>query len=238
MPLFSSWEHTRCGYPGLSDPKNRSDMCCRWESNPQLPVWTANTLSTRPGASLNSIFRKSCVIYIYTCSHPMSDMTKSHPMSRSWYSPLAVRPSIFTPRLAKNVRQVLIFSTWKREIMYLFIYHKNWNNVESKAVCARWPKIENTWIPHLNLLCLPFGLWMLNIMAQDVLNKFWNLLIFGASRVLIVCLTQGQRVNFLGKMVTQKIHWSGSIMFAIPSVQEALYCTEKPNSVLKIKRGT
>ena len=28
---FSSPEHTGCGYPGLLDRKNRSDMCCRWE---------------------------------------------------------------------------------------------------------------------------------------------------------------------------------------------------------------
>ena len=31
---FSNSEHTGCGYPGLLDRKNRSDMCTRWESNP------------------------------------------------------------------------------------------------------------------------------------------------------------------------------------------------------------
>ena len=46
IPLFSSSEHTGCGYPGLLDRKNRSDMCRRWETNPRLPAWTANTLST------------------------------------------------------------------------------------------------------------------------------------------------------------------------------------------------
>ena len=30
---FSSSELTGCGYPGLLDRKNRSDMCPRWESN-------------------------------------------------------------------------------------------------------------------------------------------------------------------------------------------------------------
>ena len=45
---ISNSEHTGCGYPGLLDRKNRSDMCCRWESNPRLPA----SLSTRPGAPL------------------------------------------------------------------------------------------------------------------------------------------------------------------------------------------
>ena len=39
-----------CGYPGLLDRKNRSDMCPRWESNPRLPACKASTLSTRPGS--------------------------------------------------------------------------------------------------------------------------------------------------------------------------------------------
>ena len=41
---------TGCGYPGLLDWKNRSDMCPRSESNPQLPACKASTLSTRPGS--------------------------------------------------------------------------------------------------------------------------------------------------------------------------------------------
>ena len=52
IPLFSSSELTGCGYPGLLDRKNRSDMCPRWESNPRLPAWKASTLSTRPGSLL------------------------------------------------------------------------------------------------------------------------------------------------------------------------------------------
>ena len=35
---ISSSELTGCGYPGLLDRKNRSDMCPRWESNPRLPA--------------------------------------------------------------------------------------------------------------------------------------------------------------------------------------------------------
>ena len=31
IPLFSSSELTVCGYPGLMDRKNRSDMCPRWD---------------------------------------------------------------------------------------------------------------------------------------------------------------------------------------------------------------
>ena len=52
IPLFSSSELTRCGYPGLLDRKNRSDMCPRWESNHRLPACKASTLSTRPGSPL------------------------------------------------------------------------------------------------------------------------------------------------------------------------------------------
>ena len=36
-----------CGYPGLLDRKNRSDMNPRWESNPRLPACKASTLSHR-----------------------------------------------------------------------------------------------------------------------------------------------------------------------------------------------
>ena len=47
IPLFSSSELTGCGYPGLLDRKNHSDMCPRWESTPRLPVCKASTLPTR-----------------------------------------------------------------------------------------------------------------------------------------------------------------------------------------------
>ena len=50
---FSSSELTGCGYLGLLDRKNRSDMCPRWESNPRLPACKASTLSTRPGSLPN-----------------------------------------------------------------------------------------------------------------------------------------------------------------------------------------
>ena len=50
IPLFSSSELTGCGYPGLLDRKNRSDMCPPWESNPRLLACKASTLSTRPGS--------------------------------------------------------------------------------------------------------------------------------------------------------------------------------------------
>ena len=55
IPLFSSSELTGCGYPGLLDRKNCSDMCPRWESNPRLPACKASTLSTRPGSPLTSV---------------------------------------------------------------------------------------------------------------------------------------------------------------------------------------
>ena len=47
---ISSSELTGCGYPGLLDRKNRSDMCPRWETIPRLPACKASTLSTRPGS--------------------------------------------------------------------------------------------------------------------------------------------------------------------------------------------
>ena len=46
---------TGCGYPGLLDRKNHSDMCPRWESNTRLPTCKASTL-------FNS-FSRSSVIY-------------------------------------------------------------------------------------------------------------------------------------------------------------------------------
>ena len=52
IPLFSSSELTGCGYPGLLDRKNRSDMCPRSESIFRLPACKASTLSTRPGSPL------------------------------------------------------------------------------------------------------------------------------------------------------------------------------------------
>ena len=51
IPLFP--ELTGCGYHGLLDRKNRSDMCPRWESKPRLPACKVSTLSTRPGSPLN-----------------------------------------------------------------------------------------------------------------------------------------------------------------------------------------
>ena len=55
IPLFCSTEYTGCGYPGLLDRKNRSDMCPRWESNPRLPACKASTLSIRPGSPLRAV---------------------------------------------------------------------------------------------------------------------------------------------------------------------------------------
>ena len=45
--IFSS-KLTGCGYPGLLDRKNRSDMCPRWESNPRLPACKASTRAPYP----------------------------------------------------------------------------------------------------------------------------------------------------------------------------------------------
>ena len=60
IPLVSSSELTGCGYPGLLDRKNRSDMCPRWESNPRLPACKASTLSTRPGSPLHQNRSNDC----------------------------------------------------------------------------------------------------------------------------------------------------------------------------------
>ena len=61
---FSSSELTGCGYPGLLDRKNRSDMCPRWESNPRLLACKASTLSTRPGSPLDSVLCTGRYIYM------------------------------------------------------------------------------------------------------------------------------------------------------------------------------
>ena len=54
---ISNSELTGCGYPGLLDRKNRSDMCPRWESNPRLPACKASTVSTRPDSPLSHVVR-------------------------------------------------------------------------------------------------------------------------------------------------------------------------------------
>ena len=64
IPLFSSSELTGCGYPGLLDRKNRSDMCPRWESNPRFPACKASTLSTRQGSPLGDAINYSANIYL------------------------------------------------------------------------------------------------------------------------------------------------------------------------------
>ena len=56
IPLFSSSELTGCGYPGLLDRKNRSDMCPRWESK-------ASTLSTKPGSPPRNEFQIKDALY-------------------------------------------------------------------------------------------------------------------------------------------------------------------------------
>ena len=62
---ISSSELTGCGYPGLLDRKNRSDMCPRWDSNPRLPACKASTLSTRPGSPpFNPIKNITCFFII------------------------------------------------------------------------------------------------------------------------------------------------------------------------------
>ena len=60
-----------CGYPGLLDRKNRSDMCPLWESNHRLPACKASTLSTRPGSAVSDHLMHA----FYTdelCSTPVS----------------------------------------------------------------------------------------------------------------------------------------------------------------------
>ena len=66
---ISSSELTGCGYPGLLDRKNRSDMCPWWESNPQLPACKASTISTRPGSPLIHMKRMGMIIYRTEVGH-------------------------------------------------------------------------------------------------------------------------------------------------------------------------
>ena len=64
IPIFYSSELTGCGYPGLLDWKNRSDMCPRWEWNPRLPACKASTLSTRPGSPLLHLYPEDSSVFI------------------------------------------------------------------------------------------------------------------------------------------------------------------------------
>ena len=78
IPLISSSELTGCGYPGLLDRKNRSDMCPLWESNPRLPACKASTLSTRPGSPLQkktTTINLQCT-YIYIFVAPASGIAR------------------------------------------------------------------------------------------------------------------------------------------------------------------
>ena len=62
--LFSSFELTGCGYPGLLDRKNRSDMCPRWESNSRVPACKVITLSTWPGFPLVDDMLHCLTLYV------------------------------------------------------------------------------------------------------------------------------------------------------------------------------
>ena len=44
--------------------ENQSDICRRWESNPQLPACKGSTLSTRPGSPLHNLSTVTKRIYI------------------------------------------------------------------------------------------------------------------------------------------------------------------------------
>ena len=59
----SSSELTGCGYPGLLNRKNCSNMCPRWKSNPRLPVCKASTLSARQGSPLSLRYSKTRQLY-------------------------------------------------------------------------------------------------------------------------------------------------------------------------------
>ena len=81
IPQFSSSELTGCGYPGLLDRKNRSDMCLRWESNPRLPACKTSTLSTRPGSPLTlqilcvSPYIVVCLVQVFVTATVFQELT-------------------------------------------------------------------------------------------------------------------------------------------------------------------
>ena len=81
---ISSSELTGCGYPGLLDRKNRSDMCPRWESNPRLPACYPL------GQALRSTVSNVCVcIPILVTTFP-EWLSGTEPLP---HTPGAVRPS-------------------------------------------------------------------------------------------------------------------------------------------------
>ena len=110
MPLISSSELTECGYPGLLDRKNRSDMCPRWESNPRLPACKASTLSTRPGSPLNLSCRTypcrivvQCYIYkilVALATQPIKQWTHMlHTKQTTHLHILQRKPQLFNVRI-------------------------------------------------------------------------------------------------------------------------------------------
>ena len=73
-----------CGYPGLLDRKNRSDMCLGYESNPRLPACKASTQPTRPGSPLTdtedspiSVFKTVMDGCTAPCTTAMDDFRRS-----------------------------------------------------------------------------------------------------------------------------------------------------------------
>ena len=84
IPLFSSSELTGCGYPGLLDRKNHSDMCPRWESNPRLPACKASTLSTRPGSPFLMNLTAE-LIFIYSGDDGLSTLANQNPGTSHLY---------------------------------------------------------------------------------------------------------------------------------------------------------
>ena len=59
--LRAHWVRVSCSIGS----ENRSDLCPRWESNPQPPACKASTLSTRPGSPRNRYMNANNVLYTY-----------------------------------------------------------------------------------------------------------------------------------------------------------------------------
>ena len=85
IPLFSSSELTGCGYPGLLDRKNRSDMCPQWESNPRLPACKASTISTRPGSPHLVVSKLGLLAYTFIKFYSLTMFLRQRQVSKTQY---------------------------------------------------------------------------------------------------------------------------------------------------------
>ena len=139
IPLFSSSEVTGCGYPGLLDRKNRSDMCPRWDSNPRLPACKASTISTRSGSPLIEWVRSD---FNQTLYQPMENGFEIARVNCGLVLNVAMRPA-----MSNYLKSIAAFTQIR---ICVLIFLSKWQNF-NKHLCncmLKVCKLVKIWISH------------------------------------------------------------------------------------------